>query len=130
MIVPSRSTKTAGDSGSVMFAVLSETGDKFICRHGRRSKFAHHNCAPVVGDFRRLSWSRSADESKSKERNGGIARARDIENLPGPRWNIMRRFVLLKKHHPVFAESHEKILNLPLFKQRLSCASEIGILFG
>ena len=61
-----------------MFVVLPETGDKFIWRYRRRSKLVHHNCAPVVSDFRRVSWSRSADEPTSEQRHGGSARARDI----------------------------------------------------
>src|ERR1700752_3460846 len=104
MIVPSRSTKTAGDIASVIFAVLSETSDKFISCHGRCSKFADHNCASVVGNFRRFNRGRSADESKGKERNGCIAGAGDIEDLPCLRWNVVRRLVLLKEHHPIFAE--------------------------
>src|SRR5437867_13342478 len=107
MIVPSRSTNTAGDSTSLMLAVLSETGDKFLSRHGRRSKFAHYNSAPVVGDFRRLDRSRSAHKAKGKERNGSITGARDIENLSCLGRYIMRLFVLLKTHHPMFAERVE-----------------------
>src|SRR5882724_354275 len=127
MIVPSRSTKTAGNSASLIFAVLSETGDKFISRHGSRSKFANHNCASVVGDFRCLDGSRSADESKGKERNGSIAGARNIENLSCLGWNIMRRFVLLKKHHPVFAERDENIFSVPFLKKCFSDATEVDV---
>src|SRR5882724_12633692 len=127
MIVPSRSTKTAGNSASLIFAVLSETGDKFISRHGSRSKFANHNCASVVGDFRCLDGSRSADESKGKERNGSITGARDIENLSCLGWNVMGRFILLKKHHPVFAERDENIFCFPSFKQNCTSAHQIDI---
>src|SRR5437773_95299 len=104
MIVPSRSTKTAGDSSSVIVAVLSEAGDKFISSHGRCSKFANHDCASVVGDFCRFNWNCSADEPKSKERNRSIASARDIKDLARFCWNIMRLFLLLKKHHAVFPQ--------------------------
>src|SRR5213594_2903514 len=107
MMVPSRSKKTAGDSSLVIFAVLSETGDKFVSCHGRCSKFTDYNCAPVVGDFRRINRSRSADESKGKERYSRIAGAGDIEDLPCLRRDVMRRLVLPKKHHPVFAERDE-----------------------
>src|SRR2546427_9327775 len=120
MIVPSRSTKTAADSALAMFAVLSETSDKFISGHGRRSKFADHDCASVVGDFRCLNRSRSANKSKCEKRNGSITGAGDIENLPCLGWNIMRRFVLLKKHHAVFAERDEDIFRFPSVKQRLA----------
>src|SRR6266481_1112316 len=127
MMVPSRSTKTAGDSISVMFAVFSETGDKFISGYGCRSKFAHHNCASVVGDFRRLNRSRSADESKREERNGSVAGAGDIENLPCLGWDVMRRFVPLKKHHALFAESDENVFCFPSLKKRFASAPEIDI---
>src|SRR6202043_3843946 len=104
MMVPSRSTKTAVDSVSFIFAVLSETGDKLIACHGRCSKLADHNCASVVGNFRRFDRSRSADQSKCKERDSSVSGAGDIEDLPCLRWDVVGRLVLLKKHHPVFAE--------------------------
>src|SRR5438132_11546921 len=129
MMVPSRSTKTAVDSVSVIFAVLSETGDKLIACHGRCSKLADHNSASVVGDFRRFNRSRSADESKGKERNGSVAGAGDVENLPCLGWDVMRRFVLLKKHHAVFAERHEDIFRLPFLEERFAGASQIGVFF-
>src|SRR5260370_39758184 len=109
MMVPSRSTKTAVDSALVIFAVLSETGDKLIACHGRCSKFADHNCASVVGNFRRFNRGRSADESKGKERNGSVPGAGDIEDLPCLSRDVMRRLVRLKKHHPVLAEGDEDI---------------------
>src|SRR6516225_1520309 len=126
MIVPSRSTKTAGDRASVMFAVLSETGDKFISCHGRCSKFANHDGASVVSNFRRFNRSRSADESEGKKGNSRVAGARHIENLPCLRWNVMRRFALLKEHHPVFAEGDEDIFCFPFFKKCFTGASQIG----
>src|SRR5216117_1600377 len=98
MMVPSRSIKTAGDSALGIFGVLAETGDKFISCHGRCSKFADHNCASVIGNLRRFNGSRSADESKGKERNGCVAGARDIEDLPCLGRDVMRRLFLLKKH--------------------------------
>src|SRR5437879_9579372 len=127
MMVPSRSTKTAGDSALVIFAVLSETGDKFVSCHRRCSKFTDYNCAPVVGDFRRFNRSRSADESKGKERDSRVAGAGDIENLPCLRRNVMRRLVLLKEHHPVFTKRYEDIFCFPFLKQRFTGALQIGV---
>src|SRR4029453_6456456 len=101
MIVPSRSIKTAGDSTSPIFVVLSKTGDQFISRHSRRSKFAYDYGAPVVGNLRRFNRSRAADESKREEGNRGVACTRDIEYLTSLRTDVVRRFALLKKHHPV-----------------------------
>src|SRR4026207_15506 len=83
MIVPSRSTKTADDSASRIFPVLSKTGDKFIPRHSRGSKFAHDYSASVVGNLRRFNRSRAADEPEREERNRGVARPRDTQNLTG-----------------------------------------------
>src|SRR6202035_4088586 len=127
MMVPSRSRKTAGNRASVIFAVLSEAGDKFVACHSRCSKFAYDDRASVVGNFRRFDRSRSADESKSKERNSGVASAGNIENLPCFGWDVMRRFVLLKKHHPVFAEGDEEIFCVPFFKKRFTGEPEIGV---
>src|SRR6266436_1535744 len=129
MIVPSRSTKTAADSALVMFAILSETGEKFIARHGGRSEFAHHNCASVVGDFRRLNRSRSANKSKCEKSNGSIAGAGNIENLPCLGWNVMRRFVLLEKHHPVFAKRHQNIFCFPFHEKCFAYATEIDVMW-
>src|SRR6266516_4147306 len=129
MRVPSRSTKTAADSALVMFAILPETGEKFIVRHGCRSEFAHHNCASVVGDFRRLNRRRSANKSKCEKSNGSIAGAGNIENLPRLGWNVMRRFVLLEKHDPVFAERDKNIFCFPFLEKCFACASEIAIMW-
>src|SRR6266513_5092725 len=104
MIVPSRSINTAGDSASRIFAVGSKTGDKFISRHSRSSKFADDYSAPVVGNLRRFNRTRAADEPKREKRNRGVACTGHIENLTSLGADVMRRFVLLEKHHPVFAQ--------------------------
>src|SRR5438045_876412 len=127
MMVPSRSTKTAGDSASVMFAVPAETRHKFVSCHGRCSQFADYDCAPMVCDFGRFNRSRSADESEGKERDGRVASAGHIENLSCLGRNVMRRFVLLKEHHPVFAECDEDIFGFPFLKKRFTGAFQIGI---
>src|SRR5437764_13831003 len=98
MIVPSRSIKTADDSASRIFPVLSKTGDEFISGHSRRSKFAHDYSASVVGNLRCFYRSRAADEPKREERDRGVASTRDIENLTRLRTDIVRRVVLLDKH--------------------------------
>src|SRR6266478_1462334 len=128
MMVPSRSTKTAADSALVMSTGLLETSDKFIARHSGRSEFTHHNRTPVVGDFRRFNRSRSANKSKCKKSNGSIARAGDIENLPCLGGNVMRRFVLLEEHHPVFAERDKNIFCFPFLEKRFACTPKIAIL--
>src|SRR4029077_1395211 len=127
MIVPSRSIKTAGDSASCIFAVLSKTGDEFISRHSRRSKFAHDYSTPVIGNLRRFNRSRAADEPKCEERNRGVACTRDIENLMSLRADVVRRFVLLKKHHPVLAQCDQDILSLPFLKKCFTGALKISI---
>ena len=81
----------------------------------------------MVGNFRRFNRGRSADKSQGKERNRGVAGAGDIENLSCLRWNVMRRFVLLKEHHPVFAEGDEDIFGFPFLENRFTGAPEIGI---
>src|SRR2546423_3089157 len=128
MIVPSRSIKPADDSASCIFPVLSKTGDEFISRHSRRSKFAHDYSASVVGNLRRFNRSRAAHEPKREERNRGVARTRDIENLTSLRADIVRRFVLPKKHHSVFAQRDQDILSFPFLKKGVTGVLKIGVL--
>src|SRR5262249_22585032 len=127
MIVPSRSTKTAGDSTSLMAAVLSKASDEFISPHSRRSKFAHDNSASVVGNLRCFNGRRAANESKREESNRGVACARDIENLTSLGGNVVRCFVLPKKHHPVFAERDQDILSLPFLEERFTSVLNISV---
>src|SRR6266404_8092503 len=127
MIVPSRSIKTADDSASCIFPILSKTDDEFILRYSRRSKFAHDYGASVVGNLRRFNRSRAADEPKREERNRGVARTRDIENLTSLRANIVRRFVLPEKHHSVFAQRDQDIVSLPFLKKRFTGMLKIGV---
>src|SRR6266566_4887996 len=82
----------------------------------------------MVGDFRRLNRSRSANKSKGEKSNGSVARAGDIENLPCLRGNVMRRFVLLEEHHPVFAKRDQNIFCFPFLEKRFACTPEIAIL--
>src|SRR6478736_2597134 len=127
MIVPSRSIKMADDRASGIFAVLSKTGDEFISRHSRRSKFAHDYCASMVGNLSRFNWSRAADQPKREERNRGVARTRDIENLTSLRADVVRRFVLPEKHHSVFTQRNQDILSFPFLKKRFTGVLKIGV---
>src|SRR6476660_9090134 len=129
MIVPSRSIKTADDSASGIFAVLSKTGDEFISRHSRRSKFAHDYSACMVSDLSRFNRSRAANEPKREERNRGVARTRDIENLTSLRADVVRRFVLPKKHHSVFAQRDQDILSFPFLKKGFTGVLKIRVLY-
>src|SRR5262249_42269438 len=119
MIVPSRSIKMAGDSASRIVAVLSKTGDKFISRHSRRSKFADDYRASVVGNLRCFNRTRAADEPEREERNRGVPGARDIENLTGLRADVVWSIVLPEKHHSVFAQCDQDTLSFPFLKERL-----------
>src|ERR1051326_3025846 len=129
MIVPSRSRKTAGHSASLLFAVPSKTGDEFISRHSRRSKFAYDYSAGVVCDLRRFNRSGAAHQSQRKERDCRVACARHIKNLTSLGADGMRRVVLLEKHHPVFAKRHQDILSFPFFKKCFSGALKISVFF-
>src|SRR6516165_7255164 len=117
MIVPSRSIKIAGDGASCILAVLSKTGDELISCHSRRSKFADHYSASVVGNLRSFNRSRAADQPKREERNRGVASARDIENLTGLRADVVRGAVLPEKHHSVFAHCDQDVLSFPFLKK-------------
>src|SRR5215469_12526265 len=130
MIVPSRSIKTAGDSASLIFAVRSKTADEFLSRHSRRSKFAHDYSTGVIRNFRCFYRSRAAHESKREERNRGVACTRDIKNLSSLRADVVWRVLLLKKHHPVFAERDQDILSFPFLKECLPSAFKISVFFG
>src|SRR5947207_7183768 len=127
MIVPSRSTKTAGDASSVTPIMPPKTGQKFLFRHACCSKFADNDGTSVIGDFGSFHRCCFANQPKGKERDGGIACARNIENLARFSWDVMRRFVLLKKHHAVFAQGNEEIFRLPFFEQNLAGAPQIDI---
>ena len=81
----------------------------------------------MVGDFCRLNRRRSANKSKCEKSNGSIAGAGNIENLPRLGWNVMRRFALLEKHHPVFAERDKNIFCFPFLEKRFAGALEIDI---
>src|SRR5215470_12617497 len=126
-MVPSRSIKTAGDSASYIFAVLSKTRDEFISRHGCRSKFAHDYSTPVIGNLRRFKRSGAADKPEREECNRGVACTRDIENLTRLSANVVRCFVLLKKHHAVFAQRDQDILSFPFLKKGFTNALEVGV---
>src|SRR5260370_20973113 len=127
MIVPSRSIKTADDRASGIFAVLSKTGDEFISRHSRRSKFAHDYSASMVGNLRRFNRSRTADEPKREERNRSVARTRDVENLTSRRADVVRCFVLPEKHHSVFAQRDQDVLSFPFLKKGFTRVLKIGV---
>src|SRR4029077_15924802 len=127
MIVPSRSIKTADDRASGIFADLSKTGDEFIPRHSRRSKFAHDYCASMVGNLRRFNRSRTADEPKREERNRSVARTRDVKNLTSPRADVVRGFVLAEKHDSVFAQSDQDVLSFPFLKEGFTGMLKIGV---
>src|SRR5437879_4446231 len=118
MIVPSRSTKTAGNNLLAIRRVPAKIGQKFLFRHGCGPKLADNNGTSMIGNFGCFHRCCLASEPKGKKRDGGIASARNIENLACFSWDVVRRFVLLKKHHAVFAEGNEEIFRLPFFEQR------------
>src|ERR1044071_192810 len=128
MIVPSRSIKTAADNSLATFGVLSKTGHQFLSCHGCCSQLAYDYRARVVGDFRRFGRGRSAGETESKERDGRIASARDVENLSRLRRDVVRCSLLLEKHHALFAQSDEDIFCFPFSKKRFASALQIRIL--
>src|SRR5260370_39359681 len=127
MTVRARLTKTAGNNLSACRRVTPKIGQKLLFRHGCGPKFADNDGTSVIGDFGRFHRCCLANEPKGKERDGGVARARNIENLARFSWDVMRRFVLLKKHHAVFTEGNEEIFRLPFFEQRLAGAPKIYI---
>jgi hypothetical protein len=43
--------------------------------------------------------------------------------------DVMRRAVLLKKHHPVFAQRDQDILSFPFLKKRFTDVFKIGVIY-
>src|SRR5215216_864694 len=127
MMVPSRSRKTAADSGSFMFVVSSKIRYKLVTRDRRCTEFADHNCASVVCDFGRFNRSSSANKPEREECYGRISGTRDIENLARLRWNVMRLLVLLKKHHPVFPERNENMFGFPSPQESFGSMPEVDV---
>ena len=78
---------------------MLETRDQFFPRHGGSSELADNDRAGVIGDLGRFDRRGVAASARVNKRDGGVARAGNIEDLPRFRRNVMRRFVLLKKHH-------------------------------
>src|SRR4030095_2002205 len=121
--------KTAGIRASRIFGFGSKTGDEFISRHSRSAKFAYDYSTRVVGNLRRFDRICAADEPKGEERYGSVACTGHIENLTSLSVGVMGRFVLLKKHHPMFAQCDQNILSLPFLKKRFTDALKIHV-FG
>src|SRR6266404_1790919 len=101
MIVPSRSIKTAGCFPSL--EIMLEAREKFIARNGSGAKFSDHNGAAVIGNFGCFGRGGVAGEREGEKRDGSVARARNVKDLAGFGRNMVRRFVVLKKHHALFA---------------------------
>src|ERR1051325_8783039 len=104
MRVSSRSMKTAGDVASCMFVVVSKTAKELISCHRGRSEFAHYYSTTVISNFRRFDGSCAAHQAKREQRNCRVACTGHIKNLTSFRSDVVRRCVLLKKHHAVFAQ--------------------------
>ena len=81
----------------------------------------------MVGNLRRFNRTCAADEPKREERYRSVACTGHIENLTSLGAGVMGRFVLLKKHHPVFAQRDQNILSLPLLKKRFTDALKIHV---
>src|ERR1700704_5901284 len=105
MIVPSRSRKTAGQVSSGETVIL-KAGDQFRARDRGRPEFTDDNGAAVVRNLGRLARRGLTAERERKQCNGGVARARDIEDLSRLGGNVMRPIPFLKKHHALFAQGY------------------------
>src|SRR5438105_12035928 len=119
MTVPSRSKKTARKVSSDETVIL-KAGQQFLLRDRGRSEFADDDSAAMVCDFGRFGGRCVATKGERKQCNGGVARARDIEDLSRLCRNIMRPIPFLKKHHTLFTQSDEHQLGVPSVQQGLA----------
>src|SRR5438045_2498559 len=126
MIVPSRSTKTAGDFRSR--EVMLEAADQFVTGNSGGSEFSNNHRARVIRDLRRLERRRVTNEREREHRNCGVAGAGNIEHVARFGRNVLRMFSLLEKHHALFAECDEEILHIPLLQELFPGADKIDIL--
>src|SRR3989442_15426165 len=108
-MVPSRSMNTARDFALV--EVMFEARNQFVAGYYCRAQFSDNHSAGVIGDLRGFERRCVANQREREHRDGGVARARHIENISRLRRNVMRAFAFLEKHHPMFAESDEKVLH-------------------
>src|SRR5438045_7383920 len=118
MIVPSRSRKTAGRV-SLDETVILKAGYQFLLRNRGRSEFPDNHGAAVVCDLGRFARCGFATKCEGKQRDRGVARPRDVENLSRLRRNVMRPIPLLKKHHALFAQGYEQELGVPFLQQEI-----------
>src|SRR2546430_5978173 len=114
-MVPSRSMNTARDFALV--EVMFEARNQFVAGYCCRAQFSDNHSAGVIGDLRGFERRCVANQREREHRDGGVARARHIENISRLRRNVMRAFAFLEKHHPMFAESDEKVLHAPFLKK-------------
>src|SRR3954447_15062753 len=108
MSVPSRSRKTAGDRSLVAI----EAGDQFVARDGCGAELTDNNRAGVVRDLCGLASGSIATQREGEESNRGVARTRDVEDLPRLRRNV-QCIVTFEQHHALFAERDEEELRAP-----------------
>ncbi len=74
-----------------------KAGDQFVRRDRGRAEFADHDRAGVIGDFRGFDRRRVAAKREGEERDRGVARAGNIEDLPRLGRNVMRLLPCARK---------------------------------
>src|ERR1700746_963226 len=124
-MVPSRSMNTARDFALV--EVMFEARNQFVAGYSCCAQFSDDHGAGVIGDLRGFERRRAANQREREHRDGGVTRARHIENISRLRRNVMRAFAFLEKHHPMFAQSDEEVLQAPFLKKFLSGMDKIDI---
>ena len=81
---------------------------QFCRRHRRSADLSDYHCAGVVSDIRGFERGRIAAESQSKESDGRIAGARNIEHLARFGRNVVRLFPSLEQHHALFSQGDQE----------------------
>src|ERR1035437_10577335 len=81
----------------------------------------------MVGDIGGFDRSRPAAESQGKQSNGSVAGAGNVEHLARFGRDVMRRLVMLEKHHSVLAQGDENKLRRPFAEQNFPDLEEVLI---
>src|SRR3954447_513410 len=122
--------KTAVDNLSATLGVLTETGRQLFPRYRGGSKLSNDDSTGVIRDICRFDRRRTAAECEGEQRDCGIARTGDVEDLARASVDMMWRALILEKHHALFPECDEDELRFPLLQQSSADALKVVILTG
>src|SRR3954470_7957647 len=106
--------KTAGDAASGTLDILAEAGGQLLGLHRRGSELPDNDRARVIGDIGGFDRRSAAAERQGEQSDRRIPSAGDIEDLARACVNMMRRAIILEKHHSFLTKRDEDQLRFPL----------------